>query len=130
MVIEVLVGNIVKTNESCTFTVTERRCEKVCTEERLSPEEQRKVEIAARDQAAANGGRPVRVLPPRVRCDIVCNDVLVTLNGNRYVEYHNRYTQRNLTANLVQQDSKTILATFTGTDTDSDRINDYVGECR
>ncbi len=123
-------SNIVKTMESCTFNVKTRRCEQVCTEERLSSEEQRKIEIAQRDEAAANGSRPVRVLPTRIRCDVVCNDVLVPVNGSRYVEYHKRYTQRNLTANLVQQDSKTILATFSGEDTDSYRINDYFGECR
>lgn len=93
----------VRTTESCTIQRTENHCDKICT-----------------------GGTPSN--PPH--CDIVCRDVLVTFEGSRFVEYHTRYTQRNLKADLVDTENKSVLASFSGAGTDADRITDYYGECR
>jgi hypothetical protein len=102
-----------KTTEACTLQRTERHCDKIC-----SPGE------------IFNPHSPRDTRPPVVHCDIVCRDVLVAFDGSRYVEYHNRYTHRELKVDLLDLKNKNILASFSGTDTDADRINDYLGECR
>lgn len=93
--------------ENCSFSRTERHCEKVC---HTTP--------------VAEGRRPV------TRCDIVCRDVLVTIQGQRLVEYHYRYTHRNIDVAFLSANSANRLATFSARGTESDRINDYTGECR
>lgn len=95
-----------RTYEDCTISRTENHCEKICT---------------------TVGGDPRR---PVVRCDVVCHDVVVTFAGRRNVEYHYRYTHRNLEVAFSDLNSKAELATFSANGTESDRINDYYGECR
>lgn len=95
-----------RTTEDCTFSRTERHCEKICT------------------TTARSNGRPV------VLCDVVCRDVLVTINGSRFVEYHYRYTHRNLNVAFNDINTQAQLATFNASGTESARINDYIGECR
>lgn len=63
-------------------------------------------------------------------CKIECADVEVTLKGHRDVSYHYRTTHRDLRIDFLKIEKGEILATFEGTDTQVDRINDYVGECR
>ncbi len=99
----------VRTIEECSIQRTENHCDKICS-----------------GGTAPAPGRPG--IPPY--CDIVCRDVLVTFPGTRFVEYHNRYIERNLSADLLDVENKSVLASFTGTDTDSNRITDYYGECR
>lgn len=59
-----------------------------------------------------------------------CRERTVTFEGTRFVEYHNRFTQRNLKADLLSTENKDVLATFTGYDSDTDQIVDFMGECR
>ncbi|MFA6236326.1 MAG: hypothetical protein WC635_03275 [Bacteriovorax sp.] len=102
-------SSITRTLEDCTFTRNERHCEKVCNEYR-------------------DPRRPER--RPEVRCDIICRDVAVTISGRRPVEYHYRYTHRNLEVEFNDINTQAQLATFSANGTESDRINDYYGECR
>ncbi len=107
----------VRTTESCTYTLPEQRCEKVCVETpNPAPRVPREGERRPVDKA--------------VDCRVVCQMVQVSYNGNRFVEYHTLYTSRSLTANIHEVDSAKVLATFSGNGNESDRINDYVGECR
>lgn len=111
-----------KTTESCTFQRSENHCDKICSPgEVLNPRN---------PNNNRDSHEPRDVRPPTIHCDIVCRDVLVTFNGSRYIEYHNRYTHRDLKADLLDLKNKNVLASFSGTDTDADRINDYLGECR
>lgn len=100
-------SDITRTDEDCTISRTERQCDKICT-----------------TTVAGQGRRPV------VTCDIVCRDVLVTFPGRRYVEYHYRYTHRDLVVAFNDVNNKAQLATFSAIGTESDRINDYYGVCR
>lgn len=97
---------ITRTTEDCTVSRTERHCDKVC---------------------ATVGGDARR---PVVRCDIICRDVLVSFPGRRLVDYHYRYTNRVLDVAFNDIESKSQLATFSARGVESDRINDYYGECR
>ena len=93
--------------ESCTYTVrNSTRCERVCTTSR------------------SEGRRP------ETRCDNICRDVVITVNGSRMVEYHTRYTSRKLNVSFKDTTSKAKLASFTANGTESQRVNDYTGECR
>ena len=117
-------SDIIKANESCTYERTERRCEKICTPIRN--------EGPVRGQEPGrNGERHDRDGDGRnENCRIECRDVIITLNGNRYVEYHTRTVEKSLAAKLLSTNSKSELATFSGKDFSSERINDYIGECR
>jgi hypothetical protein len=108
-----------RTNESCTIQRTENHCDKICSAGEI---------VNPRNDHESHDPRDSR---PRIpQCSIVCRDVIVTFEGSRFVEYHNRYTQRNLKADLLDLVNKSVLASFSGSDTESDRINDYIGECR
>lgn len=96
-------SDTVRSTEVCTNQRTENHCEKICA------------------PAAPNG---------TVHCNIACHDVVVTWEGSRFVEYHNKYTERNLSAELLDAENKSLRATFSGTDYDTDKIYDYYGECR
>jgi hypothetical protein len=91
------------TTESCTVQRTENHCDKVC-----------------HDATATTA----------LHCDIVCRDVVISIDGSRYVEYHNVYTHRALQAELLDSENKSVKASFEGTDNDSDRVSDCIGECR
>jgi len=106
----------IRTTESCTYTLPEQRCEKVCTEIPTTPPVPREGERKPVNKA--------------LDCRIVCQTVQVSYNGNRFVEYHNLYTARSLKANILELNSDKVLATFSGNGNEADRINDYVGECR
>jgi hypothetical protein len=97
-------SDTVRSTEVCTMQRTENRCEKICS-------------------------APVQPYGT-VTCNIVCHDEVVTWEGSRFVEYHNKYTERNLSAELLDSESKAVRATFSGTDYDSSRVYDYYGECR
>lgn len=96
-------SDLTRTYEDCTIQRTENQCERVCT-----------------------GGTPT--MP--YHCDVVCRDVFVSYEGSRYVEYHYKYTSRELTADLLDSSSKAVKASFSGYDNEADRINDYYGVCR
>ena len=123
-------SDIVKTNEGCTYERTERRCEKVCEPQR---EDAPRGHDDKKDGDRSDNGRKDGDKggdDRKEKCEIVCRDVQVTLNGNRYAEYHIRRTDRSLIAKLLQANSKNELATFSGSDSSSERVNDYLGECR
>lgn len=64
------------------------------------------------------------------RCEPVCEVVTISYPGRRPVEYHYRYTERNITVNLQKASEERSLATFTGRHNDTDRITDFTGICR
>lgn len=97
-------SNTVRSTEDCSAQRTERYCDRVCT---------------APTQPSGT-----------VYCNVVCHDVVVTYQGTRFVEYHNKFTERNLTAELLDAQNKAVRARFTGTDYDTDKVYDYYGECR
>ncbi len=87
--------------ESCSYTVTEQRCEKVC--------------VVTND---------VR------KCDVVCNPEYITKYGYQYVRYHMRTTKRFLDLELLALGSDKVLASFSGDSYETNQINEYVGICR
>ncbi len=87
--------------ESCSYTVTEQRCEKVC--------------VVTND---------VR------KCDVVCNPVQITRYGYRFVRYHNKTTYRDLDLELLALGSEKALASFSGDSVETVQINEYEGICR
>ncbi len=94
----------VRSTENCSLQRTERYCDKICT-------------------------------PPAnpygtIHCTVQCQDVVTYYPGSRFVEYHNKYTERNLNAELLDAQSKAMKATFSGTDYESSKVYDYYGECR
>lgn len=100
----VTTSDTVRSTEECSAQRTERQCEKICN-------------------------APVQP-SGTVYCNIVCHDVVVSYPGTRFVEYHSRYTERNLSAELLDAANKAVRATFSGRDFDSERVYDYYGECR
>lgn len=90
-----------ETTESCTWTTTEERCEKVCT--------------------ITNNVKS---------CDIVCNPISITHSGYRFVTYHIKTTYRDLKIQLLERGSQNLLATFIGDDVETDRIVEHTGICR
>ena len=59
----------------------------------------------------------------------VCEWRLVTLYGDREVEYHNRITTVRGLADFTDPSSNMLLATFSGSNSRSEKIYDYVGPC-
>ncbi|MGZ3807770.1 MAG: hypothetical protein ACXVCE_06775 [Bacteriovorax sp.] len=71
-----------------------------------------------------------KICETRDSCHIDCRDEQVTINGRHEVSYHYRTTQRDLAIDFLKQDKPEVLASFHGTDTQTDRITDYEGLCR
>lgn len=90
-----------ETTESCSWTMTEERCEKVCT--------------------VTNNVRT---------CDVQCRPVSITRNGYRFVAYHIKTTYRDLKLQLLERGAENLLATFVGDDVETDRIVEHTGICR
>lgn len=63
-------------------------------------------------------------------CSIVCKDEQVTIKGRHEVSYHYRTIHRDLSIDFLKADKPEVLASFHGTDTQTDRITDYSGVCR
>jgi len=96
---DVSYSDIYRAVENCSWTTTERRCEKVCTTE------------------------------PR-KCDVVCKDVQITHEGRKEVEYHYRWTKRDVNLEFMRADSTALAATMQASDTQTDRIVDHESLCR
>lgn len=90
-----------ETTESCTWTTTEERCEKVCT--------------------VTNNVRT---------CDVQCTPVTISRSGYRFVLYHIKTTYRDLKLQLLEQNSDKLLATFVGDDVETERVVERTGICR
>lgn len=97
-------SSVVRSTEDCTFQRTERYCDRICT--------------------------PPATSYGTVYCTVQCREVVTSYPGTRFVEYHNKYTERDLTAELLDAQNKAVKATFSGTDYDTNKIYDYYGECR
>lgn len=63
-------------------------------------------------------------------CHTECADVQVTVHGRREVEFHYRTIHRALNMDLLRVGTGEVLASFHGSNTDVDRINDFIGACR
>lgn len=97
-------SSIERSTEECSLERRERVCDRVCT--------------------------PSSIPNGPYYCTVSCRDVIWTIPGTRFVEYHNKYTERDLWAELLDSESKAVKATFRGTDFDSQKVYDYYGECR
>lgn len=95
-------GSQIRGSESCSWTESERVCERV--------------------QVQEPGGR--------CHYDTVCKDQLVTRYGEREIEYHDEYTHVHVNAQFLAPGSAALLASFAGDRDWSNRINDYTGSCR
>ena len=62
-------------------------------------------------------------------CSIVCKDEQVTINGRHEVAFHYRTTHRDLNMDFLKADKPEVLASFHGSDTQTDRITDFSGVC-
>lgn len=103
----------IRSTESCSVYRVERRCEKICRTTTTPPR---------------GSGRNDR--RQETRCDIVCRDISITYPGIRYVDYHTRFTSRDLSVTLNDVNSRAQLATLKVSGTSSVTINDYMSECR
>lgn len=63
-------------------------------------------------------------------CKIECKDERVSINGRHEVSYHYKNTYRELNINFLSVDKSDVLASFHGTDTETERVSDYSGLCR
>jgi hypothetical protein len=63
-------------------------------------------------------------------CKIECRDESVTFRGRHEVSFHYRTIKRDLTFQFLKADKLETLATFSGGNTEFDRITDYEGVCR
>jgi hypothetical protein len=63
-------------------------------------------------------------------CDIQCKDEQVTLYGHHEVRYHYQTIDRAVALNLLKQDKPEVLASFHGTDSETNKITEFEGQCR
>lgn len=63
-------------------------------------------------------------------CRIECKEESVQMQGHREVDYHFQTIHRDLAMDLLKQDKGEVLASFHGTDVETNRITDYTGVCR
>lgn len=63
-------------------------------------------------------------------CKIVCHDEQVILHGHHEVVFHYQTINRGLAIDFLKQDKGEVLASFHGTDTETNRITDHEGICR
>lgn len=85
--------------ETCSWNVTEKRCEKVCVKE-------------------------------TGKCDIVCKDEVITLQGHKEVSYHYRSIARDLSLEFMKAGSTGIIASLKAHDLETDKIVDRESVCR
>lgn len=57
-----------------------------------------------------------------------CRWEIIIIPGRQYVEYHYEYETRNVYFDLVDGDSS--VANFSGSSTSSDKVYDFIGQCR
>lgn len=63
------------------------------------------------------------------RCEVECREVTTTFQGKKRVEYHYSITKRDLNLEIMRANSTGIVATFVGTDTQSDKVIDRESAC-
>ena len=64
------------------------------------------------------------------KCEIICKDVVITLHGEKEVAFHYRSIRRDLSLEFMRAGSTGVIATFSGTDTQTDKIIDRESQCR
>ena len=116
----------IRSTESCSIYRVERRCEKICRTTRIPtpPRGHDRDDRNGKGDDRREGGRE------ETRCDIVCRDISISFPGIRYVDYHTRFTSRDLNVTLNDVKSSAQLATLKVNGTSSETINDYISECR
>lgn len=96
--------------ESCSITVMERHCDKVCVRPPSAPDH--------RDR------------DPVPRCEIVCRNEPTTIYGRQEVEYHFEITHRNVSLNFINMKTRELLANFQGKNSELRTVYDYKGQCK
>ena len=63
------------------------------------------------------------------RCEVQCRDVTTTYYGKKRVEYHYSIVRRHLNLEIMRANSTGVVATFTGSDTETNKIIDRQSAC-
>ena len=63
------------------------------------------------------------------RCEVECREVTTTFQGKKRVEYHYSITKRDLNLEIMRANSTGVVATFVGSDTQSDKVIDRESAC-
>lgn len=63
------------------------------------------------------------------RCEVQCRDVTTTHFGKKRVEYHYSIIRRHLNLEIMRANSTGVVATFTGSDTETNKIIDRQSNC-
>ena len=63
-------------------------------------------------------------------CDIECRDVVTTRSGRKNVQFHYSLVHRQLSLEIMKENSTGVVATFAGFDTESTKIIDHESTCR
>lgn len=64
------------------------------------------------------------------KCDIVCKEITITHEGRKEVDYHYRWTKRDISLEFMKATSTALVASMHATDLESDRIIDHESLCR
>lgn len=64
------------------------------------------------------------------KCDVVCKDVTVTIQGLKDVSYHYRRTDRDVRIELMAENSTAVAASLSASGTESEKIIDRETICR
>ena len=62
-------------------------------------------------------------------CDVVCRDVTMTINGRKNVQFHYLLVHRQLSLEIMKENSTGVVAAFVGSDTESTKIIDHESAC-
>lgn len=106
------------TYESCSFTVHERRCRRVCDEPVNRDGD------VVRDRRDLNDRHR-----DRRNCRQECHSVPVTIHGHRDVTYHYTTTHKRIKLGVFTIGSNERLGNFKGNLTDTDKVYDFYGQC-
>jgi hypothetical protein len=63
------------------------------------------------------------------RCEVQCRDVTTTFYGRKRVEYHYSIVRRHLELEIMRANSTGVVATFVGSDTETNKVIDRESSC-
>lgn len=64
------------------------------------------------------------------KCDVVCKEFTITHEGRKEVDFHYRWTKRDIDLEFMKAGSTGLVATMRATDTETDKIIDRESLCR
>jgi len=120
-------SGIISGVETCSYTIYERQCHRVCNDTVVADKDSHKYEQGRRGRGD-HPRRPRRPLPPS--CTMVCNNVPVTYYGNQNVRYRINYTKKGLHLSMNKPQNDKVVATYSGHHQSSYRTYEFKGRCR